>query len=110
MHVIEPLLLLAVERGTVERTQTWREADSTTMAVAYSSGFQALISALGSSHAPLALRVIGDQGWKDLVFQDSFLAFKAALFEFVQGIIHRDQRIHPDFMLEVVNLVESGRV
>lgn len=109
VHVIEPLLLLAAERGTIERIQTWREINSTTMAVAYSSGFQALISALGSSHVPLALRVIGDQGWKDLVFQDSYFAFKAALFEFVQGIVHRDQRIHPDFMLEVVNLIESGR-
>jgi predicted dehydrogenase len=109
VHVIEPLLLLASERGSVERIQAWREADSTIVTVAYNSGFQALISALGSSHAPLALRVIGDQGWKDLVFKNSFLAFKAALFEFVQGIIHRDQRIHPDFMLEVVSLVESGR-
>lgn len=109
VHVIEPLLLLAKERGVVERVQAWREGDSTTMAVAYSTGFQALISTLGSSQAPLALRVIGELGWKDLIFKDSFFAFKAALFEFVQGIIHRDVRIHPDFMLEVVNLIESGR-
>lgn len=109
VHVIEPLLLLAKECGVVERVQAWREGDSVTMAVAYSTGFQALISTLGSSQAPLALRVIGELGWKDMIFKDSFFAFKAALFEFVQGIIHRDVRIHPDFMLEVVNLIESGR-
>jgi predicted dehydrogenase len=109
VHVIEPLLLLAGERGAVERIQTWRNGDSTTMAVAYSGGFQALISTLGASSAPLALRVIGDSGWKDLFFQDTFFAFKTALAEFVQGIIHRDVRIDPDFMLEVINLVESGR-
>lgn len=109
VHVIEPLLLLAKERGVVERVQAWREGDSVTMAVAYSTGFQALISTLGSSQAPLALRVIGELGWKDMIFKDSFFAFKAALFEFVQGIIHRDVRIHPDFMREVVYLIESGR-
>lgn len=109
VHVIEPLLLLARDRGVAERNQTWREGDATTVAVAYSSGFQALISTLGSSQAPLALRVIGELGWKDLIFKDSYFAFKAALFEFVQGIIHRDERIHPDFMLEVVSLIESGR-
>jgi predicted dehydrogenase len=109
VHVIEPLLLLARERGVVEHTQTWRNDDSTTLAVRYSEGFQVLVSALGASHAPLALRVMGDLGWKDLFFQDSFFAFKAALFEFVQGIIHRDVRIHPDFMLEVISLVEAGR-
>lgn len=109
VHVIEPLLLLAGECGAVERIQAWREGDATTVVAAYSSGFQALISTLGSSQAPLALRVIGERGWKDLVFKDSYHAFKAALFEFVQGIIHRNERIHTDFMLEVVRLIESGR-
>jgi len=68
-----------------------------------------LISAMGSSYAPLALRVMGDFGWKDLFFQDSYSAFKNALFEFVQSILHKDVRIDPEFMLEVVNLIESGR-
>ncbi len=110
VHVIEPLLLLASERGTVERIQAWREGDATTVAVAYGSGFQALISTLGSSQSPLALRVIGESGWRDLIFKDTFPAFKAALFEFVKGIIHRNERIHPDFMLEVVGIIEAGRV
>lgn len=109
VHVIEPLLLLASERGTVQRTQTWSCEDSTTLAVSYSDGLQVLVSALGAIHAPLALRVMGDLGWQDLFFQDTYSAFKKALFEFVQGIIHRDVRIAPDFMLEVVNLIEAGR-
>ncbi len=110
VHVIEPMLLLASERGAVERIQVWREGGATTVAVAYGSCFQALISTLGSSQAPLALRVIGESGWRDLIFKDTFPAFKAALFEFVQGIMHRNERIHPDFMLEVVGIIEAGRV
>lgn len=109
VHVIEPLLMLASERGILERIQTWREGDSLTVAVAYSSGLQVLISTLGLSHAPLSLRVIGDSGWKDLVFKDTYSAFKGALNDFVQGIIHRDVRTPQDFMLEVVGLIESGR-
>jgi predicted dehydrogenase len=109
VHVIEPLLVLAKDRGTVERIQNWRNNDSTTLAVKYSGGLQVLVSTMGSSYAPLALRVMGDAGWKDLFFQDTYFSFKSALFEFVQGIIHRDVRIEPDFMLEVVNLIESGR-
>lgn len=109
VHVIEPMLLLANKRGTVERIQVWPEGDATTVAAIYSSGLQVLISTLGSSHAPLALRVIGETGWQDLIFKDTFPAFKAALFEFVQGIIHRNERIQPDFMLEVVGIIEAGR-
>jgi len=110
VHAIEPLLLLANERGVIERTQVWRNKDATTLTVEYSRGLQALVSTIGSSNAPLTLRVMGDLGWKDLFFQDSYSAFKSALFEFVQGILHRDVRIDPEFMLEVVNLIESGRV
>ena len=109
VHVIEPLLLLAKERGTIVRTQAWRNKDRTTLAAEYSEGLQVLVSTMGSSSAPLTLRVMGDLGWKDLFFQDSYSAFKSALFEFVQGIIHRDVRIDPEFMLEVVSLIESGR-
>jgi hypothetical protein len=108
-HIIEPLLLLAGNRGAVERLQTLHGADSTTLAVVYDSGFQALISVLGATQAPLALRVMGDRGSKDLIFKDSFAAFKAALQDFVDGIIHRGERIDPDFMLEVVTLIEAGR-
>ncbi len=109
VHVIEPLLMLAKERGTIERTQAWRNNDTTTLAAEYSEGLQVLVSTMGSSSAPLTLRVMGDFGWKDLFFQDSYSAFKNALFEFVQGILHKDVRIDPEFMLEVVNLIESGR-
>ncbi len=109
VHGIEPLLLLANERGAIERTQVWRNKDATTLTVEYSKGLQALVSTIGSSNAPLTLRVMGDLGWKDLFFQDSYSAFKSALFEFVQGILHKDVRIDPEFMLEVVNLIESGR-
>jgi hypothetical protein len=53
---------------------------------------------------------MGDLGWKDIFFQDSYFAFKGALSDFVQGIIHRDVRTEPEFMLEVVHLIESGRL
>ena len=102
--------MLASERGLVERTQRWQIDDSTTLAVSYSGGIQVLVSTMGSSHAPLALRVMGDLGWKDLFFQNTYFSFKSALFEFVQGIINRDIRTDPDFILEVVNLIEFGRV
>lgn len=109
VHVIEPLLMLAKERGTIVRTQAWRNKDATTLAVEFSEGLQVLVSTLGSSTAPLALRVMGDSGWKDLFFQDTYIAFKSALFEFVQGIIHKDVRIEAGLMFEVIELIEAGR-
>lgn len=109
IHVIEPLLLLVGDRGNIKRIQVWKEGDATTVAVSYSDGFQALISALGPAQAPIAMRVFGDSGWKDLIFKNTFPAFKASLTDFVQGILHRDIRTPAKFMLEAVHLIESGR-
>jgi hypothetical protein len=109
VHVIEPLLLLVKERGRILRTQAWHNKDATTMVVEFSEGLQVLVSTLGSSTAPLALRVMGDSGWKDLFFQDTYFAFKSTLLDFVQSIIHKDVRIETEVMLEVIELIEAGR-
>ncbi len=109
VHIIEPALLLLGERGPITRTQCWRERDSTTLAVSLASGQQLLVSALGAVGAPLALRVIGEKGWKDLVFQDSFSAFRSALQAFVDSVQARRPSIPESFVVEVVDLIEAGR-
>ncbi len=108
VHALEPALLLAGEHGPVARTQSWKYDDGTTLAVGYSDGFQLLVSSTGMASAPIALRVMGESGWKDLIFTDSYSAFRSALADFIGGIKHKDVRIQPEFMLNVVELVEAG--
>lgn len=109
VHVIEPMLMLAGDQGGVESSSVMRTREAVTVVANYRSGFQVMVCTTGSTHAPLSLRVMGDGGWKDLFFQDTYFAFKSALYEFVQGIIHRDVRTDPEFMREVVSLIETGR-
>ncbi len=109
VHVIEPALLQVSGRGAVAQAQSWHGDGSTTLAVHYTSGFQLLVTALGATNAPLALRVMGEKGWKDFFFQDSFFAFRCALLEFIEGVRAREPRIPSDFVLEVVGLIEAGR-
>lgn len=110
IHAIEPMLKLAKDRGNIVKTQVWSHSDVRTLGVVYSNGLQLLISSMGSSSAPLSLRVMGDLDWTDLFFQDTYSAFKSALLDFVQGIIHKDNRVRTEFMLEVVQLIEAGRI
>lgn len=109
VHVIEPMLLIADERGALEEARSRRAGDSTTLAGRFHGGPQFMVSTMGDCPAPLAIRVFGTMGWKDLVFEDAFSAFKGALQEFVHAIVHRDERIDPAFTLEVIDLVERGR-
>lgn len=109
VHVIEPALLLFGESGSIVPAMRWHEGDSTTLGVSLGGGRQLLVSALGAVGAPLALRVIGEQGWRDLVFQDSFSAFRSALLAFVDAVRRRQPSIPEHFVVEVVDLIEAGR-
>lgn len=108
-HVLEPVLALAGPRAAVAHAEAQHNGDSTTLSVRFYGGLHAYISTMGSAYAPLGMRVMGDRGWKDLFFQDSFAAFKAALQDFVDGVVRREVRATPEFLLEVVRLIELGR-
>lgn len=108
-HLIEPFLCLAEDRGAVQQLERRVTNESISLNAVFESGLQANLSTLGFAGAPIAFRVIGEAGWCDLVFSDTFRAFKTALIEFVQGALRRDVRISEASMLEVVSFIEAGR-
>lgn len=109
IHVIEPVLLLIPERGAILETKNWNSTDSTTLVVKYENNIQVLVTTLGTASSPISIRVFGEKNWKDLLFHNTFPAFKKALNEFTQSIIHQDVRIESDFIIEVISLIEAGR-
>lgn len=109
VHVIEPLLMIAGEQGRLKHHQRWHEDEAVIVNLAWESGFQATVSALGKSACPLGFRLIGETGWHDMQFVDTFSAFKAALFDFVSGVIQRDVRSDPGFVRRVVEVIEAGK-
>jgi len=110
VHVIEPLLLLIGDNVSLDKTQMWRGENVCSLNVSFSNRVQASITTLGEINSPVSIKLYGDSGEKELVFENTFAAFKAALNEFVEGILHRDVRISTDFMLNVVEIIESGRM
>lgn len=110
VHVIEPALALLGDQGSVVASRVARTGgDGAELAVTWQSGVSANFAAMGSGvSSPLALRVMGENGWRDLVFRDTFFAFRAALGDFVAGIRAKDERAAPGFVRRVVDLIERG--
>ena len=109
VHLIEPTLAMIGPQGAIRRREVWREADSTVLTLVWESGMQATFSTLGSAAAPMSVRLVGSRGHRDMVFSDPFAAFKAALQDFVGGVIHRDVRTDPGFVFDVVRVIEAAR-
>jgi len=108
IHIIEPVLRLLGTDATPEIRRTWVRGKA--------RGLDAVIgdtlvqfSALGSVASPIALRVIGENNWADLVFRDSFSCFRAALADFVDGIRDGHSRCELGLMRQAVWLLEQGR-
>jgi predicted dehydrogenase len=108
VHAIEPALLLLPERGALVSAQRIGTIGEAMIEARFADGTEMTVQACGKVAAPIAIRVIGEAGWRDLVFRDAFSAFKGALADFVSSVRAPRQAISPDFMLEVVSLIEAG--
>jgi hypothetical protein len=108
VHVIEPALVLIGDAGDI-RSHNARVADDTArLQVEWDSGLRAEFATLGEAEAPIQLSLIGDQGELNIVFEDSFTAFKAALERFVAIAKKEAEPIPEHEVLRVVELIELG--
>ena len=110
IHAIEPLLLMIPDRGEIIKHMRWGTADRVLLNVEFESGVDVQIFSMGGANAPISFRIFGSEGWCDLVFSDAFAAFRAALNDFVSGVISKESRINPEEMTNAIQLLEMGRM
>ena len=113
VHIIEPVInmLPATDRpvsfGGGLAASLCNE-NSGSLLVDWCSGIQTAFFAVGDGVSPISIRVIGTSAYKELVFSDSFSAFKTALEVFVEGIKNRSVASPKAFNELVVELLERG--
>jgi hypothetical protein len=110
IHIIDPMLGLIGRPIIIDWHQTVRCGDVVTVHLGVGRGPVLHISALGETKVPISLRVVGEKGWKDLVFSDSFSAFKSALQNFIEGILHDEARMDIARTMDAVRIIELGRL
>lgn len=110
VHIIEPSLLIIgapVDLASA-RPRTFA-GGGRSLSTGFGNGITADFSAFGKEIAgTLSIRIHGERGWQELVFADSFTAFKTALSEFVEGIRTRTCRSPHEFNRQVVSIIEAG--
>ncbi|MEX1199301.1 MAG: Gfo/Idh/MocA family oxidoreductase [Methylophaga sp.] len=112
VHIIEPVLKLLpagdmpINIDSCGRSQS--DDGSGCLSVYWQSGIHTSFYAMGAAQTNISIRIHGTHGWKELVFTDSFIAFKAALQDFVDGILSRTVRSTKEFNSRVVQLLEEG--
>lgn len=110
IHAIDPILKLVGDRGELVGARASKDGDISSLCATYRDDFLLHITALGKVPSPISITVFGELNWKELVFRDSFHAFKFALEDFVDGIRNHDVRTSTESMLNAIRLVEAGRI
>lgn len=110
VHIIEPVLNMLPERGGLLEVQRLPLNSSELIGVQaqWSSGIIAQFQTGGKLPMPLAIKVLGTEGYQDLKFEDTFYAFKSALKRFVDVVNRKKDNIPRSFTQEMVTILESG--
>lgn len=110
VHIIEPSLqIIGASVGIVSTCSHAVAEGGRSVSASFGNGLTADFIAFGKGvSAPLSIRVFGEKGWIELASVNTFLAFKTALSEFVEGIRTKTRHSPIEFNKQVVSIIESG--
>lgn len=110
VHVVEPALAAVPERGALAGAHVLDHDGIRIVSAEWDGGLKTIFSVHGELlSTPFWIRLIGDSGYHDMVFQDTFAAFKRALEAFIGSVRSRAPAIEREFVLDVVRVIEAGR-
>jgi predicted dehydrogenase len=109
IHAIDPLLLMIPDRGNIVKKMRWAAADRVVLNVEFESGVDIQVSSMGKVDVPISFQVFGSEGCCDIVFSDTFSAFRSALQEFVDSI-KKEHKNNSKEIIDAIQLVEMGRI
>lgn len=108
IHIVEPVLNLIGDQGPIRDIRASAAGEATTVQAEWESGLLATFASLGSIPAPVAIRLFGTKGFKEMKLEDTYSAFKASLQAFVDVIRGRTAPIRYDEVIRIVELIECG--
>jgi hypothetical protein len=108
IHVIEPLLALLTKHGGIREMAAHGNAVRH-LDLVWDSGLEGRITALGTPVGSIVLRLFGEHDWLEMVFKDSFTAFRTALRRFTDIVTGRSTPQKSAEVLDVIRIIEAGR-
>ena len=110
VHIIEPSLQIIDVAADIASTCSRAVAEGgRSVSVSFENGITTDFTAFGKGvSAPFSIRIFGEQDWIELASVNTFLAFKAALREFIEGIRTKTRRSPIQFNRQVVSIIEAG--
>jgi len=108
IHIIEPVLKIIGDQGQIQKTNIIQNNSIKKVSISWESGLITSFTTLGKIPSPISIRLFGTNEYKNLIFKDTFFAFKKALQTFVNIILKKENPPSKNFTLQVIDIIEKG--
>ena len=110
IHLIDPIVQFPIDKGSILWSVANKVGQISNLTVAYSKGMVLSINTVGEITTPIRISVYGDKSNTDLIFSNTFSAFKSALQAFINNVRAKSYIEITNPQLEAVHLIELGRL
>lgn len=107
VHLIDPVLAASNRYGDTCRVEA-RRFDGVQVVTLGFDGLSVTLTCLGRLPGDIRFRYTGERGYADRTFTDTFVAFRAALARFVEGVRTRRVVTSRPELETVVKILEAG--
>lgn len=108
VHIIEPVINIIGDQGRLIDVSKSKSTDKSVVTVSWESGLKTTFTTLGDTKCPIKIRLFGKNGYKELLFEDTFYAFKKSLQTFINIIQKKERPLDKAKTLNIIDIIEKG--
>lgn len=109
IHIIEPVLGLRDDWGDILGVMNVKDDHVATTHINWENGIRTTFNVLGNLVTPIKINIYGTKSSVELVFKDTYSAFKKSLQAFVDGINRKSVAIPRGETLRAIHVIEAGK-
>ena len=108
IHIIEPVVSMFPNRGGLISVQKINLSVGVKIRVVKWENIQATFTTTGKIKSPISINVMNANNSKNLLFKDTFYAFRESLRNFIKVTGNKELNISKMETLEIIEIIEKG--
>ncbi|MFC1801738.1 Gfo/Idh/MocA family oxidoreductase [Nanoarchaeota archaeon] len=108
VHIIDPVLKIMGNPGKIKDIKIIDLGKQRRVIVFWESGIVTSFFTSGDLASPIRICLFGSKGFREVVFKDSFFAFKSALQHFIDVVLKRNSAQPKESVLNIIEIIERG--
>jgi hypothetical protein len=108
IHIIEPVVSMFPNRGKLISIEKINSSKGVKIRVVKWENLQATFTTTGKIKSPLSIDIMNINTSKNLLFKDTFYAFRESLRNFIKVTKNKKLNISKNETLEIIEIIEKG--